>query len=84
MESLEAGWKPSWSGLGARGAVWGPLGALLGPLGALLGRAWSPWNPNGSEVKNVDFLLVFVGFGRVTPPRDPPRGTPPRVPQGEG
>ena len=68
MESLEVGWKPSWSGLGARGAVWGLLRALLAPLGALLGRSWGPLNPNGSEVKNVDFLLVFVGFGRATPP----------------
>ena len=65
------------------GAAWGhggrsggPLGALLGPLGALLGRAWGPWNPNGSEVKNVDFLLVFVRFGR-SPPPGTPRGTPP-------
>ena len=43
VESLEAGWKPSWSGLGARGGglgapggalgiAWGTLGALLGPL----------------------------------------------------
>ena len=77
------------------GAAWGhggrsggPLGALLGPLGALLGRAWGPWNPNGSEVKNIDFLLVFVRFGRSPPPRDPPPGPPPgpppRVTQGKG
>ena len=71
------------------GAAWGhggrsggPLGALLGPLGALLGRAWGPWNPNGSEVENVDFLLVFVRFGRSPPPRDPPAGPPAGPPRG--
>ena len=64
-------------------SLWGRVAALPGGSWSLLGHSWpgraNLFDPNVSEVKNIDFLLFSLRFGRSTLPRDP-LGTPPRDP----
>ena len=48
--------------LGALGPLLGALGPLLGVLGPPDGPSWCVVGVRFALLKNVEFLLVFVGF----------------------